>query len=191
MSRERPILFSSPMVRALLDGSKTQTRRIAKPRKRPSLLDGTWSDDYVLDQGNLDWLMRDNPYGLPGDRLWVRETWAQPAALDPGPTVYRADYPNCVPAGFTNLPAVDEITWKPSIHMFRKDSRILLEITGVRAERLQDISHEDAEAEGVKCNMSSRTFRDHFRELWERINGTDSWDTNPWVWVVEFKRVKP
>lgn len=204
---ERGILFSAPMVRALLDGSKTQTRRPAKPRRKPSLLDGSWTDDYVLDPGNRDWLMRDNPYGQPGDRLWVRETWAQPAALDPGPTVYRADYPDCVPAQYENVPPAEEITWKPSIHMFRKDSRILLEITGVRVERLQDISEADAIAEGVEPH-EVRQFALHglnaeeraairrqaavgpYRGLWESINGGGSWDANPWVWVIEFRRIE-
>lgn len=190
------------MVRALLDGTKTQTRRPAKARKNPSLLDGSWTDDYVLDPGNREWLMRDNPYGQAGDRLWVRETWSQPAALDPGPTVYRADYPACVPANFTNLPAVDEITWRPSIHMPRTACRIQLEIVSVRVERLNDISDQDAIAEGLpyhRCTdwmgpgNSRRDFgpKDAYEALWESINGAGSWSANPWVWVVEFKRVTP
>ena len=227
---ERPILFSAPMVRALLDGTKTQTRRVCKPanqhalsyvvgpfEERPDLTAGLFGDE----EGDLKFSC---PYGQPGDRLWVRETWAQPTTLDPGPTFYRADYPACA-AAFTNLPPVDEITWKPSIHMFRKDSRILLEITGVRVERLQEISEADADAEGCerleyeryerdpalcpKCDglrlhralgpnggviedvdcVECDTYVKRYRHLWESINGAGSWDANPWVWVVEFRRI--
>jgi len=223
---ERPILFSGPMVRALLDGTKTQTRRVVKPQPESwQSLQPMWgtspppnpvafgrpgtvrpvAPDWP-DSADDDILC---PYGVAGDRLWVRETWAQPTTLDPGPTFYRADYPSCA-AGFTNLPPVDEITWKPSIHMFRKDSRILLEITGLRVERLQDISEADAIAEGIEqmpCAVpSTRTWRNYdpsngwtskvaipqnsYRSLWDSINGAGSWATNPWVWVVEFRRIE-
>jgi hypothetical protein len=199
---ERGILFSSAMVRALLDGSKTQTRRAL--RVQPL--------DVLPMNGDLtgrEWvgLMTREPkpegqvfrckFGVPGDRLWVRETWAQPTTLDPGPTFYRADYPACA-AGFSNLPPADEITWKPSIHMFRKDSRILLEITGVRVERLQDISEADAAAEGWPRRpevsddpqVHADAARDWYMDLWEQINGAGSWAANPWVWVIEFRRVE-
>jgi hypothetical protein len=210
--KERPILFSAPMVRALLDGSKTQTRRAL--RVQPL--------DVVPMNGDLagrEWvgLMEREPkpsgavfhckFGVPGDRLYVRETWSQPTTLDPGPTVYRADYPAWVPAHFTNLPALDEITWKPSIHMPRALSRIMLEIVSVRVERLQDCSEADARAEGVALDETSPPgplwrrergvgnwhsgARGAYRELWEAINGAGSWAANPWVWVVEFKRVRP
>lgn len=205
---ERGILFSAPMVRALLDGSKTQTRRPYKVRYHPDSGCEMAASELAREPQHV--IDRTTPYGKPGDRLWVRETWAQPAALDPGPTVYRADYPACVPQGYTNLPKVDEITWKPSIHMFRKDSRILLEITRVRVERLQDINEADADAEGVEvercCGRSSDACGAFlggccgqpdtvdpvaaYRELWESINGASSWNANPWVWVVEFKRVQ-
>ncbi|XQU72969.1 Morphogenetic protein [Cupriavidus sp. H18C2] len=125
------------MVRAILDGRKTQTRRVMNERHRYH---------FIKDCGDLALC----PYGQPGDRLWVRETWAQPAVLDPGPTVYRADYPGCVPPGFENIPPADAITWKPSIHMPRNLARILLEITGVRVERLNNCSEADAIAEGVE-----------------------------------------
>jgi hypothetical protein len=235
---ERGILFSAPMVRALLDGSKTQTRRALKrqPWASCSIEEGNEGESpfvysalhgagpgYDVDESRAPCVC---PYGRPGDRLWVRETWAQPAALDPGPTVYRADYPACVPAQYENVPSAEEITWKPSIHMFRKDSRILLEITGVRVERLQDISEADADAEGCERLESERYNRDpalcpkcdglrlhralgpnggviedvdcvecdtyvkRYRHLWESINGAGSWDANPWVWVVEFRRVE-
>lgn len=196
---ERPILFSGAMVRAILDGTKTQTRRVLKVRcqeigERDDGSRWPWSEH--PDTADDHW--HACPYGQPGDRLWVRETWAQPAALDPGPTFYRADYPACA-AGFTNLPPADEITWKPSIHMFRKHSRILLEITGVRVERLQDISETDAAAEGwvKRPGVSSDpavhvdAARDWYADLWEQINGAGSWAANPWVWVVEFRRIEP
>jgi hypothetical protein len=134
----------------------------------------------------------------------VREAWAQPTTLDPGPTFYRADYPDCVPAHFENVPQIDQIKWKPSIHMRRDQSRILLEILGVRVARLQDISEADAKAEGVYadagCNgmftADGNTYTTKqdgavggYAKLWESINGDDSWAANLWVWVVEFKKL--
>lgn len=207
--KERGILFSAPMVRALLAGTKTQTRRvIARPLQHPGWTEYVYfgpsknnpacpsmaiecGPDYP--DGAEDKVMC--PYGQPGDRLWVRETWAKPAALDPGPTVYRADYPACVPPEFENLPAVDEITWKPSIHMFRRDSRILLEIVSVRVERLNDCSAEDARAEGIICPLfpkdgGPKSWTLAYEKLWEKINGTGSWAANPWIWVVEFKKLE-
>ncbi len=130
------------------------------------------------------------PYGQPGDRLWVCETWAQPTTLDPGPTFYRADYPRCVPPQYENVPLVDAITWKPSIHMPRSQCRLVLEVTGVRVERLNHISESDARAEGVDhIRDKVPTARDSFRYLWETLYGAESWTANPWVWVIEFKRV--
>lgn len=184
--KERPILMSAPMVRAILSGMKTQTRRTAKPRRNPSLLDGSWADSYVLDPGNAEWLMRDNQYGQPGERLWVREAWH---TVDGDHVFYRADY--------AHDPAGDRehgIRWKPSIHMPRAFSRILLEIVAVRVERLQDISAEDAIAEGISISITQgftdiNVFRAAYRDLWESINGSGSWAANPWVWVVEFRRM--
>ncbi|WP_186191104.1 hypothetical protein [Burkholderia gladioli] len=226
--KERPILFSAPMVRAILDGRKSQTRRIAKE---------------FAGRDDLDAILRrfpnqkGCPYGEPGDRLWIRETWAQPAPLDPGQTVYRADYPACVPADFENIPPAESISWKPSIHMPRSASRITLEITGVRVERLQGISEADAVAEGAvftdfgieppKGSISldgGRTFhpvvrgtqrngwhmgdatshtrcmgsaRYAFANLINRLHGGENWnlkgpgiwESNPWVWVIEFRRI--
>jgi len=174
--KERPILFSAPMVRAILDGSKTQTRRIVKS------------------QSNICC-----PFGKPGDRLWVRETFQGPLFDSDNSKccVYRADggeAPEYVDAD-DNL----RQGWKPSIFMPRWASRITLEITGVRVERLQDISASDCYAEGcfrpdqLKSLGSEVTTRDNargaYRKLWESINGADSWDANPWVWVVEFKAI--
>jgi hypothetical protein len=201
------------MVRALLDGSKTQTRRIVKPfEARPSAADLPDDVAYLPD---FTCYRSTCPYGQPGDRLWVRETWANVGTMDPGLTVYRADYPACVPKEYQNVPPAESITWKPSIHMFRKASRITLEVTGVRVERLQDISEADAVAEGVRISSQARrsdtcygiyecqmpdgkthfndSSYDLYRILWEQINGREgptSWAANPWVWVVEFKRVK-
>jgi hypothetical protein len=198
--KERPILFSAPMVRAIQAGTKSQTRRVAKPRVRPSLLEpGDWTDQYVLDLGNHEWLMRDCPYGAPGDRLWVKEahlldppidgTWPSvgdsfasindiPAKYrNPGHVIYRAD-------GKLER----DWRWRPSIHMPRWASRITLEVTGVRVERLQAISEADAIAEGI-THSTMNDPRVEYRWLWESINGPGSWDANPWVWVVEFRRV--
>lgn len=231
MIKERPILFSAPMVRAILEGRKTVTRRPVKVQP----FDLSWSrHDHRIEytagraengdeidgfhaystRSGGEWSAK-CPYGQPGDRLWVRETWAQPANLDPGPTVYRATYPDCIKGqGWENLIPSGAIRWKPSIHMFRRDSRILLEITDVRVERLQDGEGETASesryvAEGIhrihhgdgdyyfhplKDEPGPGNWCDPFdawRELWVSINGADSWNSNPWVWVVEFKQVTP
>lgn len=219
--KERPILFSAPMVRAILSGQKTQTRRVVKPI-------GNDEGFVILDYGNGGWPYRSDdgdstthtvkrggklyldetphvcPYGQTGDRLWVRETWADVGTCDPGLIVYRADYPLCVPRHYENVPPASEIRWRPSIHQRREHSRILLEITGVSVERLQDISEEDAAAEGISdggclncgepepcgCADPKPDARDAFARLWHSINGEESWHANPWVWVVEFKRVE-
>lgn len=207
--KERPILFSAPMVRALLDGRKTQTRRAL--RQQPTLHTDTWefcpSGGWVGTgpspatgdtRQTLCWTKC--PYGQPGDRLWVRETWAPhpdfPETVRRG--VYRAD-PEC---------KYDVARWRPSIHMPRWASRILLEVVSVRVERLQDISEEDAKAEGIEPHEvrqfaifglskaeRAAVYRDAavgpYQGLWEQINGAGSWDANPFVWVIEFKRVEP
>ena len=198
--KERPILFNAEMVRAILSGQKPQTRRVVKPYE-PRLgsiavpSDVSYLPDFTCYRATC-------PYGDPGDQLWVRETWAKPTTLDPGPVVYRADSPDCVPRWYENVPPADAITWKPSIHMFRRDSRIQLEITGVRVERLQDISEEDAHHEGVDNKLCAESVgrsplkmgmatQCGYAYLWDKINGPGSWDTNPWVWVIEFERMKP
>ena len=194
--KERPILFSAPMVRAILEGRKTVTRRAVKPdwiqserlpiQTAPGLFHFWCSGEHLC------------PYGQAGDRLWVREAWAQiNVAQAPGESwvVYR-ECDNRTDYGGP---------WKPSIHMRRRDSRILLEITAVRVERLQDISEEQAKAEGVRLYTDhaelgdwwhvegietySADPRKSFELLWTSISG--DWNTNPWVWVVEFKRVTP
>jgi hypothetical protein len=226
--KERPIIFSAPMVLALLAGQKTQTRRLVKPQP-PEILpayapkvywparDRHMTSDpdgaaYLQFERPGDYdgarVMRGGfgfrcPYGQPGNRLWVREAWAWrgdgaiPAfdRVRKGEVWFRADPERTSPG----------IRWRPSIHMPRWASRITLEVTGVRVERLQDISEADALAEGVTpkwepgCSgrlmealggFSFRPAASAYAELWEQINGPGSWDANPWVWVVEFRRVE-
>ncbi len=190
--KERPILFSAPMVRAILAGTKTQTRRVVGGLHpdchsvRPFGIDFKFYDPF----GRLTQATR-CPYGQPGDRLWVREAWAVPHRYDHlGPS-------NIPVLGVrTHYAATEErggLRWRPSIHMCRWASRITLEVTGVRVERLQDISEADAAAEGIPHSEVSPPDMDTFafRHLWESINGPGSWDANPWVWVVEFKRAQP
>ncbi len=204
MSRERPILFSAPMVRAILAGTKTQTRRMVKgiPLLWLSQSVGFTPEFVALPDNDAC------PYGEPGDRLWVRETfyhepadYVREASVSipsrPAITVYRAD------GGFDADQFDAGCKWQPSIHMPRNLSRITLEITGVRVERLQDISEADARAEGIVHSTrfggyhteDGRHFhaadpRQSYASLWEQINGPGSWDANPWVWVLEFRRLE-
>jgi hypothetical protein len=220
--KERPILFSAPMVRAILEGRKTQTRRICKPamdaaltyvvpayksddgEQRPAAVTPGW---FGGEEGDV---LFSCPYGHPGDRLWVKETHApaadcwgawqnrmQGSSIGPAPIVhYRADGGD---------PFIEK--WRPSIFMPRWASRITLEIVSVRVERLQDCSYEDAIAEGMFNAAGAPPFPHNNREtveeyarrsqypqrayarLWDDINGAGSWEANPWVWVVEFKRI--
>lgn len=227
--KERPILFQGAMVRAILKGSKTQTRRIVKPAPPSNTVAmGRWQDpgpepaywafmrdgpaepDHPFGGAELHGEPWRCPYGQPGDRLWVRETWAiVPRTAyarsdgvqqtlrpddDHDAVIYRAGWDRS-DSGFR---------WRPSIHMPRWASRITLEITGVRVERLQDISEADAIAEGIEPDVQPgdsvplwRNYRTgnttaspaySYESLWESINGPGSWDDNPFVWVVEFKR---
>ncbi len=197
--KERPILFKGEMVRAILEGRKTVTRRALK------MPHGYWE---TSPSGELVPVPINCPYGNPGDRLWVRETFAQVGHVDPGYLTYRATYPRCLLAAHPDLENVpDDIRtvgerWRPSIHMPRSLSRILLEVTDVRVERLQAITDEQCVVEGIGLNDSAIGVkmtvpqgeslpRFMFQELWKSINGADSWDANPWVWVVEFKRIEP
>ena len=203
--KERPILFSAPMVRALLAGTKTQTRRaVALPRSRDSFVledrgAGWWP--YQSDDGESP-LCDDGmehpytcPYGRPGDRLWVREShwWFKdecdhetgyyPPPLTADDVEYRADGES------------KRHGWRPSIHMPRWASRIVLDVKAVRVERLQDISDDDLAAEGIQELIDGGvdhdgTPRDTYRALWEQLNGNGSWAANPWVWVVEFERAQ-
>lgn len=216
--KERPILFSGPMVRAILDGRKTQTRRMLtyKHAKRLGLetcgeelvtSDGPYWDG-SFEGGKVPWC----PYGQPGEQLWVRETYALEQDADgckpsdvSSCTWYSADGEDGVAHATGAYPVGrPRGKWRPSIHMPRWASRITLEITGVRVERLNEISEVDAQAEGVEPDMLDSggvtpwgvgidvpCYSEGFVDLWQSINGPDSWSLNPWVWVIEFEKVKP
>ncbi|HBT0124028.1 hypothetical protein [Klebsiella pneumoniae] len=193
--KERGMIFNGEMVRALLDGRKTQTRRIIKdctvgrdPISKFIKIGKKFIGCYPEDVPEL--IRECCPYGVPGDRIWVRETWAEAGASAPDLKLYRANYPEHVPSIYENVPPAEEIRWTPSIHMPRTASRILLEITGVRVERLRSMSQDDARAEGVIAASGPMEAGLAFRELWDSIYGEESWKANPWVWVIEFKRVE-
>lgn len=249
--KERPILFSGSMVRAILDGRKTQTRRIVKVPWKGSTKTTPYEPYYVDEDGvlmvGIDGPYRPfvdvvaSPYGVPGDRLWVREThrfigWNEDGRVTieyiadgktrtvrdlvddfdmwvdrqstrmirAGARMMQHDLDgNAVPADgdrdecWIEMPEGVEVPATPSIHMPRWASRLTLEVTGVRVERLQDITGEDILAEGVGHDLrddergafEALALRDRWRSLWTTINGADSWGANPWVWVVEFRRV--
>ncbi len=216
--KERPILFSGEMVRAILDGRKTQTRRKMKPRPPSGVPEGVYCDPY---NGNFEhftfWTQDDKmcnglignvkikgnptchwkcPYGVPGDRLWVRETWREPEdheGFEGGVVIYAASEMDAA------------VKWKPSIHMPRYASRITLEIVNVKVERLHDIGADDCRQEGIEppvmtgCHGSATAedikklldigWRWAYQHVWNNINRPGSWEKNPWVWVVEFKRI--
>lgn len=238
MKNEKPILFSTPMVQAVLTGTKTQTRRVVKPQphidsngdfcwkninfgqdsKGPCVQSIASSIPYRVLGTNKTGIH--NPYGKVGDELWVRETFFP---TNHGYSLYKADFaPVCGQMSLGKddegkhvMVKVSDYKWKPSIHMPREASRIQLRITDIRVERLQDISEEDAIAEGIKelqgggykdylistknidagvDESSSSPAKESFRSLWDSINGEPrkdgqdiSWKSNPWVWVVEFE----
>lgn len=238
--QERPILFSGPMVRAILDGRKTQTRRIVKPQPPEWAthaelhMDGWFFHDGPEDREDL-WFYPDYesdglqcPFGHPGDRLWVRETWGVLdqffEGIDQQPdrpfkiikeekfgkgyygssyVIYGADGPN----SWANDEGEECTRWKPSIHMPRWASRITLEITGVRVERLKKITRLEALKEGFQGHEpipgedDERIFAwegrssapdplAHFAATWDSLYGFGSWEANPWVWVIEFRRIE-
>jgi hypothetical protein len=215
---ERPILFSAEMVRAILDGRKTQTRRVMKPQPKPTPADfpgpaGHWWPSQKhksmlgVEREMQKWKGLAGsacPYGDTGDLLWVRETWKPvpisayrcSEGVQQTPNPQDADEAAVYKAGWDR--SSSGVSWRPSIHMPRWASRITLRITDIRVERLQSVSHEDCEAEGCPGGHGSipgypysATPREHFQTLWNKINGPGAWDENPWVWVVSFERVKP
>ena len=206
---DRPILFSAPMVRALLAGRKTQTRRVVKFEHAAEVDawdangDGSWEMGVYAGEGAMAGMGRlCCPYGGAGDRLWVRETWAAESHWDgrapsrifqrlPGKHAakvhYMADGPKPDSFGKTRV----------SIHMPKSAARIWLEVTRVRVQRVRDISEEDARAEGVTpvpfCKAGRPNGQEHveaFEDLWCSINGAESWDANSWVWAIHFKRLE-
>lgn len=235
--RERPIIFNADMVRAVLDGRKTQTRRIMKVQPSADFcpmnmeletdFNARWYTPGMVDKdGYLQPAKKQVfgvasegegytcPFGAVGDRLWVRETWSEDFAnYYPNDRVwYAADDDRRLdieivdgvrgiysPESDVHVP----FRWRPSIHMPRWASRITLEITCVRVERLQDINEADARAEGVEqlrggfwrhyqpgWTQHQLSARGSFVTLWKSIYGEESWQANPWVWVVEFKRME-
>lgn len=243
MIKERPILMSAPMVQAILEGRKTQTRRIVKSKSDLNYYHKVFllsKDEYNKDVATefkvkvvakkpmalffknfINDLDVECPYGNVGDRLWVRESYKR-WCIDGTDTTedgwwsvrYRSDnniqkhcaswdccatYDSPSEAGCEKEPD----RWEPSIHMPRWASRILLEITGIRVERLQDISEDDAIAEGILFNGDYELWWDYQREQWIcvdpidsykslicKINGPETWEKNPWVWVVEFRVIE-
>jgi hypothetical protein len=220
---DSPILFSAEMVRAILDGRKTQTRRVMKvqpwpdatvevgpyhphwidrngeSQPGPSTFGAVWDHQDIVNGGDTGLRC---PYGAPGDLLWVREGFAVQPELwadnhGPQPIHYTADQV----IGFAGKPdqrQIEDYRSKPSIHMPRWASRITLRITDIRVERLQDITEDDARAEGCdparwidETDVGMEGYREGFARLWNKINGPGAWDANPWVWVISFERVKP
>ncbi|EMN3557945.1 hypothetical protein [Escherichia coli] len=186
--KERGMIFNDEMVRAILGGNKTQTRRIVEEK-------------FYGRAVAAELLAKHCPYGQPGDRIWVRETYrVHGKATDVATLVYRASVRNSwteqthrVPVEVCNKPVSEK--WTPSIHMPRWASRILLEITDVRVERLRDMSEADAKAEGASPAMYKITppeavYRVGFGDIWRGIYGQENWLSNPWVWVIEFKRIQ-
>lgn len=214
---ERGMIFNGEMVRAILDGRKTQTRRVMKPQPDPCSppRGGHWWPSNVfktmlhveeeMQNGKGGWggLVGDAcPFGDVGDRIWVRETFQGPLFDFEQMEAYQEDSSKFQKPEFCVYKAdgkpapeffdADEnlhCCWRPSIHMPRWASRILLEITDVRVERLNDISEEDARSEGIS-GSSARDVKEAYAALWRSIYGSDSWRANPWVWVIEFKRIE-
>lgn len=213
--KERPILFSAPMVQAILDGRKTQTRRMMKPQPvqfnnthwpvthgwKEALLGGwqvTWNQH---DMSATDAIAHYCPYGVPGDRLWVRESFKFGRAPNDEPGQGIALFDNDANTAVPH-PQMERSRYHwcryyrltPSIHMPRWACRLVLEVVAVRVERVQEISEEDALAEGMETipvGTATWSNRQSFATLWDQINGRragGAWADNPWVWVVEFRR---
>ena len=232
--REKGLIFNSEMVRAILDGRKTQTRRIMAPQPADDIERGIFPNPEVIGWKSSRRHKHGSTtahfchYGKPGDRIWVRETWGVVShafsddglMIDwvpdrPATAIHEMPFGNGYYSGHAIYAADGDFTWgdddgyedgrscwKPSIHMPRAASRILLEITDVRVERLNAISQEDAQAEGMELTGWRPTYSDpdsggevmtpydNFAELWSSIYGEGSWKADPWVWVISFKRVE-
>ena len=211
MTKARPILFSTEMVKAILEDRKKQTRRtknLDKFNVNPDLYKYLGLNinknvhifGFKTERGALEKESLKCPYGKPGDILWVRETFTKEATIfndTPADYIYKAD----------ELLCENEIKWKPSIFMPKEACRLFLKIKDIRVERLIEISEEDAMAEGIDFQFSElfqenrfmdyldinsdyRTAYCSFQSLWEKINGLDSWKANPWVWVIEFEKIE-
>lgn len=220
MTTEKPILFNAEMVKAILAGQKTQTRRIVNQKKNPHQFLGGKDDD--IDDPH-DWGFENpdcvghfitlpeqrSPYGSVGDELWVRETWqvSKPHDIIKPSKLYKDMYNLLLRYKADNPPySKYHGNFRPSIFMMRWMSRIQLRIVDIRVERLNDMSEGDAWSEGIEswledennhpiCNGKKTKFnntKQAFKALWDSINGKKSpWDSNPWVWVIEFERIKP
>lgn len=231
--KERPIIFNTAMVKAIIDGRKTQTRRLVKPQ--PKFFKGEagghwWRCTHVQSMVRVEEELQNpgeyykgfidevNPFGKKGDRLWVRETFCIGTIEEedhyqgsPKPLYVHQDgdpkqYPIYKEYCLRDNISIDDVLWKPSIHMPRSASRILLEITKIRIERLNQISSQDAVQEGLLklpasgryvVNRSDQYFGaasnnpcEVFKWLWESIYGSSSWELNPWVWVIEFNVIQ-
>lgn len=209
--KERPIIFNAEMVRAILEGRKTQTRRPVKPQ--PQMVTNNsiepWNGNPESLQKKLEKENKGCPFGKPGGRLWVRETyWNKVEGFCDYSGEWGSYYLDDFRYGIDN-PGEDYIK-RPSIHMPRKASRILLEITNIRVERVQEVSEQDCISEGIKYNPDGSvigypfgvpffysdgkhnytTAQEAYQALWQSIYGKDSWERNDWIWVVEFKRVE-
>jgi hypothetical protein len=192
--RERPIPFSDEMVRVILAGDKTQTRRVVKPQPPGEVRWDPRAGLFVLEGATLG-VYRRCPYGVPGDRLYVKQTWALPPGYDPelhgdlktepriGPVCFRADYSIWDPWPGTR--------WRSGRFMPKWAARIWLEVTDVRVERLQEITQADVLAEGMNPDWSDLAWYG-FRDLWDSLNAKRGhpWEANDWVWVIEFAAVE-
>lgn len=208
--KERPILMSAPMVRALLAGTKTQTRRVVKPARDPNI--GCWMTpgEIALDSQTVQESI--SPYGRPGDRLWVKEQtikvedhgWIGPVYTESNAGQHALEWGYGESDDPDHIPP-HAIKRRSSVFMPRAMSRITLEVIDVRVERLQDISEADATAEGVTAKwepgcsgrlmealggFSFRPAASAYADLWEQLNGPGSWDANPFVWVISFRRLE-
>lgn len=190
---DRPIIFSAPMVRALLEGRKTQTRRIIKKPAAMNAL-AIFGPNFLTLPGNRDLLSFSV---FAGDRLWVREAHAilprtaYRCSVGTG-TIDQREHPTdgysaaVFREGFDRSGAP---RWRPSIHMPRWASRLTLIVTDVRVQRLQEISHDDAVAEGMGIFPHSMSAQKRFREVWNSLHGNDAWDANPWVLAISFRTI--